>query len=50
MPGIYTWQKYGRNFPGLNIEGVTTFETQKNIFKYLLMSHFITKQNKSGAE
>ena len=34
----------------LNIEVVTTPETQRIIFKYLLMYCFITKQNKSGAE
>ena len=34
----------------LNIEGVTTSENQRIIFKSLLMSYFIIKQKKSGTE
>ena len=34
----------------LNIEGVKTSENQRIILKSLLMSYFIIKYNKSGAE
>ena len=34
----------------LNIKVIATPENQKIIFKSLLMSYFIIKQNKSGAE
>ena len=33
----------------LNTEGVTAFENQRIIFKSILMSYFITKQNKGEA-
>ena len=34
----------------LNIEGVATFENGRVIFKFLLMSYLIIKQNKSSAK